>query len=177
MNSQDQCDFNRNGVLCGSCRPGLSLVLGTSQCRQCSNIYLLLLIPFGLAGIVLVLILLKCNLTVSTGTINGLIFYVNIVQANKTAFFPTGSNSTFVHILSVFISWLNLDLGIETCFAEGLNTYYRTWLQFVFPVYIWSIIGLIILTSRYSIRVSKWTSSNTVSVLATLFLLSYAKLL
>ena len=176
-NQQDQCDYNRSGVLCGACRPGLSLVLGTSQCKLCSNVYLLLLIPLALAGVVLVLILLKCNLTVSTGTINGLIFYVNIVQAAKTAFFPTGSNSTFTHILSVSIAWLNLDLGIETCFAEGLNTYYRTWLQFVFPVYIWSLVGVIIVVSRYSIRVSRWTGSNTVSVLATLFLLSYTKLL
>ena len=111
------------------------------------------------------------------GTINGLIFYANIVQATKTAFFPTGSNITFTHILSVFIAWLNLDLGIETCIAGGLNTYYRTWLQFVFPVYIWSLVGVIIVVSRYSMRVSRWTGSNTVSVLATLFLLSYAKLL
>ena len=177
FNQQDQCDWNRSGVLCGACRPGLSLVLGTSQCKQCSNLYLLLLIPFALAGVILVLLLLKCNLTVSMGTINGLIFYANIVQATTTAFFPTGSNNTFTHILSVFIAWLNLDLGIETCFAEGLNTYYRTWLQFVFPVYIWSLVGVIIMVSRYSIKVSRWTGSNTVSVLATLFLLSYAKLL
>ena len=168
-NQQEQCAFNRSGVLCGACRPGLSLVLGTSQCKQCSNLYLLLLIPFALAGVVLVLLLLKCNLTISTGTINGLIFYANIIQATKTAFFPTSSNSTLVHILSVFIAWLNLDLGIETCFADGLNTYYRTWLQFVFPLYIWSLVGLLILVSRYSITVSKWTGSNTVSVLATLF--------
>ena len=141
FNQQDQCNFNRRGVLCGACRPGLGLVLGTSQCKPCSNLYLLLLIPFALAGVVLVLLLLKCNLTVSTGTINGLIFYANIVQAAKTAFFPVGSNSIFIHILSVFIAWLNLDLGIETCFAEGLNTYHRTWLQFVFPVYIWSLVG------------------------------------
>ena len=177
FNQQDQCDWKRSGVLCGACRPGLSLVLGTSQCKQCSNLRLLLLIPFALAGVILVLLLLKCNLTVSMGTINGLIFYANIVQATKTAFFPTGSNSTFTHILSVFIAWLNLDLGIETCFAKGLNTYQRTWLQFVFPVYIWSLVGVMIVVSRYSIRVSRWTGSNTVSVLATLFLLSYAKLL
>ena len=177
FNQQDQCDWNRSGVLCGACRPGLSLVLGTSQCKQCSNLHLLLLIPLALAGVLLVLLLLKCNLTVSMGTINGLIFYANVVQATKTAFFPTGSNSTFTHILSVFIAWLNLDLGIETCFAEGLNTYHRTWLQFVFPVYIWSLVGVMIVVNRYSIRVSRWTGSNTVSVLATLFLLSYAKLL
>ena len=41
--------------------------------------------------------------------------------------------------------------------------------------YIWSIAGLIIIMSKYSIRVSKLMGNNPVSVLATLFLLSYAK--
>ncbi len=177
FNQQDQCDFNRSDVPCGACRPGLSLVLGTSLCKECSNIYLLLLIPFALAGVVLVVLLLKCNLIVSTGTINGLIFYANIVQATQTAFFPVATDNKFVSILFVFVAWLNFDLGIETCFVNKLNTYYRTWLQFIFPLYIWTIVGLLILISRYSIKVSKWTGSNTVSVLATLFLLSYAKLL
>ena len=177
FNQQEQCDFNRSDVLCGACRPGLSLALGTSQCKECSNINLLLLIPFALAGVVLVVLLLKCNLIVSTGTINGLIFYANIVRATQTAFFPISTDNKFVSILSVFVAWLNLDLGINTCFVNGLNTYYRTWLQFIFPLYIWTIVGLLILISRYSINVSKWTGSNTVSVLATLFLLSYAKLL
>lgn len=176
-NQQEQCDFQRSGVLCGDCRPGLSIVLGTSQCMECSNIYLLLLIPFALAGVALVVLLLKCNLTVSTGTINGLIFYANIVQANRAAFFPPGVRSIPAYLLSIFIAWLNLDFGKEICFAENLNTYTSTWLQFVFPIYIWSLVGLLILVSRYSITVSKLTGSNTVSVLATLFLLSYAKVL
>ncbi len=176
-NQQEQCNFNRTDVLCGACRHGLSLILGTSHCKQCSNIYLLLLIPFALVGLILVFLLLKCNITVSTGTINGLIFYANILQATQTAFFPHTSSNKFTSMLYVCVSWLNLDLGIETCFVDGLNTYYRTWLQFAFPLYIWTIVGLLIFISRYSINVSKWTGSNTVSVLATLFLLSYAKLL
>ena len=68
-NPGEQCASGHAGVLCGGCKPGLSLALGTSQCLQCSNIYLLLIIPFLLAGIVLVFLLLKCNLTVSVGTI------------------------------------------------------------------------------------------------------------
>ena len=176
-NQQEQCDFQRSGVLCGGCRPGLSLTLGTSQCMKCSNMYLFLLIPFVLAGVGLVVILLKCNLTVSTGTINGLIFYANIVHANHSIYFPQGSKNFFIKLLSVFIAWLNLDLGIEVCFAEKLDTYRRTWLQFVFPAYIWLLVLLLTIVSRYSITVSRLSGTNTISVLATLFILSYAKLL
>ena len=50
-------------------------------------------------------------------------------------------------------------------------------MQFVFPLYIWLLILIIILTSRYSRQITKIITSNIVSVLATLLLLSYAKLL
>ena len=173
----DQCTFNHSGVLCGACQTGLSLALGTSQCLQCSNIYLLLLIPFALAGLALVFLLLKCNLTVSEGTINGLIFYANIVRVNQAIFFPKSSSLFMTKILSVFIAWLNLDLGVQVCFFKGMTAYIKACLQFLFPIYIWLLVGFVIVSSRYSSTISKLTGSNAVQVLATLFLLSYAKLL
>jgi len=172
-NPDVQCTFNRTGILCGGCQSGLSLALGSSQCLPCSNTYLTLLILFALAGFVLVLFLTFLNLTVSQGTTNGLIFYANIVKANQAVFFPPGDTN----ILTVFISWLNLDLGIETCFVDGLNGYWKTWLQFVFPVYIWGITATVITASHYSSRAAKTFGNNSVPVLATLFLLSYTKLL
>ena len=180
LSSQDeQCAFNHSGILCGACQQGLSLALGTSQCLKCSNVYLLLLIPFALAGVALVFLLLKCNLTVSVGSINGLIFYANIIQANQAIFFPHGAQGVnfWTKFLSVFIAWLNLDLGIQTCFFAGMDAYSKTWLQFLFPVYVWIMVGAMIYGSRYSPTVFRLVGSNAVPVLATLFLLSYAKLL
>ena len=115
-----QCAFNRSGVLCGACLSGLSLTLGTSKCKVCSNTTILLFIPFAQVGVTLIILMLKCNLTVSTGTLNGLIFYANIVRANHAVFFPLGNSDVFGSILSVFIAWLNLDLGVEVCFFQGI---------------------------------------------------------
>ena len=168
-----QCNYNHSGTLCGGCQPGLSLALGSAQCLRCSNQYLALLIPLILAGPVLVFSIKLLDLTISQGTLNGLIFYANVVKANEYIFFPSGQTN----LLSVFIAWLNLDLGVETCLFEGLTAYSKTWLQFVFPFYIWSIAGLIIILARYSDRVARVMGNNSVPVLATLFLLSYAKLL
>ena len=173
----EQCTFNRTGVLCGGCQPGQSLVLGSSQCTKCSNNHLLLLLPFALVGVFLIILLLKCNFTVSIGTINGLIFYANIAQASNIVSFQQSKLFALAHVLSTFIAWLNLDFGIEVCFVDKLNAYIRTWLQFIFPLYIWLLVGLLTLISRKSFKVSRWTGTNTVSVLATLFFLSYAKLL
>ena len=169
-----QCDCYRSGTLCGGCQSHFSEVLGSTRCLKCSNIWLFLIVPLALAGILLVGVLVATNLTVSVGTIDGLIFYANIVQPNKAIFFPGISGSSF---LSVFIAWLNLDLGIETCFYSGLDAYAKTWLQFVFPIYIWLIMTMIIVFSHYSTTVARLSGRNAVPVLATLFLLSYTKLL
>ena len=175
----EQCAYKHSGLLCGSCKSNLSLAMGTSQCLECTNIHLTLLLPFALAGLMLVLFLIVCNLTVSMGTINGLIFYANIVRINHAFFFMTPMTSAlkvFQNVLAVFIAWLNLDLGIETCFFHGMDAYIQTWLQFAFPFYIWMIVGVIIYLSRRFTTIVKLVGSSAVSVLATLFLLSYTKL-
>ena len=169
----EQCNDNRSGLLCGKCKEGLSLVLGSSQCKECSNNYLVLLIPFALAGVLLAVLLFLLHLTVVAGTLHGLIFYANIVAANHHIFFPQSSNNPAV----IFIAWLNLDLGIQTCFYNGMDAYAKTWLELVFPVNIWVIVGFLVYISDHSVIVTKLLGSSPVPVLATLFLLSYAKVL
>ena len=132
-----QCTNNRFGVLCGACKTKLSLTFGTARCvDSCSNYYLFLVIPLALAGVLLVFLLLKCNLTVSVGSTNALIFYANIIHVNRMVFFSQNNDNTFSRVLAVFIAWLNLDLGIDTCFYKGMTAYGNTWMQFVFSVYI-----------------------------------------
>ena len=172
----NQCDHNHTGRLCGQCRNDFSIALGTLHCVPCNdrNYFLALILAFAVTGIVLVAVLLLLNLTVAVGTINGLIFYANVVQANRSVFFPRDE----INFLSIFIAWLNLDLGIEACFYDGMDIYAYTWLQFLFPVYIWCLIGLIIVVSRYSRMISKYLGKlNPVATLATLVLLSYFKIL
>ena len=74
-----QCKFSRSGVLCGHCQQGLISVFGFSHCLQCSNFYLFLTLPMAIAGLLLVLLLFILNLTVTDGTINAFILYVNIL--------------------------------------------------------------------------------------------------
>ena len=75
------------------------------------------------------------------------------------------------------MAWLNLDFGIQTCFVTGLDAFWKTWLQYLFPIYIWSIAGIIIVGARHSAKLTKLVSNRAVSILTTLFLLSYTKLL
>ncbi len=169
-----QCDQDRSGMLCGACAVNSSLVFGNSKCQVCSNTYIILLLPFAAAGIVLVIFISILRMTVATGLINSVILYANIVQANRNLLFPGSTNT---NVLTVFIAWMNLDLGFQTCFYHGMDAHVQTWLQFAFPLYVWVLISLIIFTSRYSMRVTKLIGSNPIAVLATLLLMSYTKII
>ena len=171
-----QCSNNRRNVLCGECNDGLSASLGSSNCKKCSNDLLALLVVFAVMGVALVLFLFVTNLTVPTGTINGLIFYANIVRSNKDIFFSQ-SQGGFATFLQTFIAWMNLDFGIEVCFYDGMDNYAKAWLQFVFPTYILTLVGIFILIGRYSQAISNICRYNAVPVVATLLYLSYAKLI
>lgn len=174
----EQCSYNHTGVLCGRCIYNTSAVFGSVRCMPCSNIYLLLLVPIFLMGVLLVASLFVFNCTVSTGTINGLILYANIVRPGVLNLQLTlVQQSGFEKALLVIIDWLNLDLGIETCFYGGMDMYAKTWLQLLFPAYIFVLVGAVIVGSRWSTRLAWVCRRNAVPVLGTLVLLSYTKLL
>ena len=177
--SDAQCADNHHGILCGRCQFGYSMSLGGSKCIRCPSKwwyerFMVIIISSLLAGIVLVVILLVLNLTVAIGTINSIIFYANIIYSNRRVYFGQ-SNFTFI---PVFISWLNLDIGIDTCFFEGMDAYTKTWLQLAFPVYIIFLVFTIIWVSSCSSKFSHLLGKrDPVATLATLILISYTKLL
>ena len=176
--SDAQCASNRSGTLCGNCKPGFSVSLGSSSCYHCPaywpGLLIIVVIVFIFSGIFLVALILVLNLTVAIGTLNAIIFYANIMAANRSALFSTSK----VSFASVFISWLNFDLGFDTCFFDGMDTYVKTWLQLAFPAYIIFLVVVIIqLSNRFVVFGRLVGKKDPVATLATLILLSYAKFL
>ena len=175
----EACLGNRTGVLCGECKENYSVVFGSDSCyNHCTYVYLLTIPAYALAGLLLVFLLFALHITVATGTINGLIFYANVVGLvldNLTE--DKAQNRNYVAFIRVFVSLLNLDLGFPLCFYEGMTTAGKVGFQFLFPVYLWSIVVMLILLSTCSIRLSELVSKSSVQVLATLFYLTFSKLL
>ena len=172
----EECANRRSRVLCGACQLNYSITLGGSKCLPCTNrfTFIWLIVIFVLAGILLVTLLLVCNMTISQGTHNGLILYANVITISGL----TNVQNCSIHpVLSVFIARVNLDLGIETCFYPGMNTYQKIWLQFAFPLYIILLVIAILVASYYSTTAMKVFGRNNIAILATLFPLSYSKAL
>ena len=170
-----QCvDNNRGHRMCGSCTEGYSLLMGSNKCGKCHNNYMVIgwIALFAVMGVLLVVLLIALNLTVSVGTLNGLLFYANIVKLYEPVFSRKGA----LPVLSQVISWINLDFGFEICFYNGMDSYAKQWLQFAFPLYLWIIIIIIIQLCRSYGKISRLMGSHAVPVLSTLTFLSYTKL-
>ena len=174
-NLNDQCVLGRMGIGCGKCRQNYSAVLGTSNCKPCSNSNLWLIVIYLGSGILLIALLTMCNITVANGTLNGIMFYVNFIHAHKNIFFP--ENFSNHNVFRILIAWLNLDLGIEVCFYKGMTTYQKTWLQFGYILYIWSLQVAIVYLCRKYIFFTRICGRNVTKVMATLLLISYMKVL
>ena len=174
-NTEKQCAPNRVGLLCGACDAanGYSSMLGSARCSKCSNMYLLLLIVFAAAGIGLLILLFVSKITITSGALSGVIFYVNLFNLYINTFIPSvGSSSIVIKVLA----WLNLEVGFETCLFNGLDMYAKAWLQFLFPAYILLLVALMISISNYPSWASKMLGTNPVAILATLILLSFNNL-
>ena len=75
-----QCKFHRTGLLCGQCQQGLSTIFGSSQCKQCSNFYLFIIIPIAIVDAVLVIqTTFHFQLPVVLSTHS---YFVNIISIN-----------------------------------------------------------------------------------------------
>ena len=156
----------------------LTLSLGSSSCLHCPaywpGLLVTIVIVFVISGISLIALLLVLNLTVAIGTLNAVIFYANIIAANRNTLLST-SDITFA---SVVISWLNFDLGFDVCFYDGMDMNIKTLLQLAFPLYIICLVIVIIKLSYHCEAFGRLIGRrDPVATLATLVLLSYAKLL
>ena len=176
------CTFGREGPLCGQCVHGLSLVFGSLDCHVCkvsTNYWLYTLISL-VYGLVVVFLLYSLKLTLVNGTLNGLIFIVQLCNVGLQDLIFEGvsiSGNMLLKIMYGLLSMLNLDFFIPICLYNGMNMLWKSGLSLLFPVYLLILVILIIILSRYSTWISNRTSHLSVQVLVTLVYLSFFKLL
>ena len=175
------CRHHREGVLCSKCEEGYSVVFGSGQCKKCSNWWLLTLVIYTIAGPLLIYLLYTLKLTLTTGTLNGIIFYAQVANLGLLQLMLyIGSEihySSVGNFLSVFLSLLNLNLGFPLCLYDGMNNFSKTILNFAFPIYLQIIVAGLIIASRRSLWLSNKTSHSSVQVLVTVVHISLTQLL
>ena len=178
------CSDNREGPLCSQCTPGYSVTFGSIQCAKCSNWWLLTLIVYGLAGASLIYLLYALNLTLTTGKLNGIIFYSQILYNTHTMLhYHNEVDDGLVKFIFVCLRGvlllinLNISFNIPLCFYDGMTELWKSGLGLLFPVYLLSIVIGLIIISRYSVRLSNRIAKSSIQVLVTVVHLSFSTLL
>ena len=169
------CESNKMGILCSQCQHNMSVVFGSTECRPCSDLWLITIVGYALSGLLLVAIMLALPLTISEGPLAGIIIAMNITSVSTIDYLD--SNNWFVYTARVFVSLMNLNLGFPMCLYNGMTPTVKTAIQFVYPVYLWVLVIGFIVFSHYSTRISNRTASYSVQVLASLIHLSFSKVL
>ena len=169
------CESSKMGILCSQCQHNMSVVFGSTECRPCSDLWLITIVGYALFGLLLVAIMLVLPLTISEGPLAGIIIAMNITSVSTIDYLD--SNNWFVYTARVFVSLMNLNLGFPMCLYNGMTPTVKTAIQFVYPVYLWVLVIGFIIFSHYSTRISNRTASYSVQVLASLIHLSFSKVL
>ena len=181
------CLNNREGILCSKCSTvngvNYSVVFGSTECRQCSNWWLWTLVFYAAAGPLLIYLLYALRLTLTTGTINGIIFYVQVASTGLLDILSIKARHCFpitwffMKVAVFWISTMNLNLGFPLCFYNGMNELWKAGLCLIFPLYLLTLVVLLIILSRVSLRFSNRIAHSSVQVLVTVVHLSFSKLL
>ena len=177
-NLDEQCSEGHTGIMCGTCKPGYSRVLGDlMNCQKgCTYTNLpILLIAFLVSVILLLTIIRALNITVTEGTINGILVYTTVMQTHHSYF--SENLSGFGQYCWVFISWINLTLGFKACFYKGMNGYEQIWILFGQAIISLLFLFTVILLGRRFIFFTRLLGRNIVQVLATLVTMIYSNLL
>ena len=164
-----QCANNRRGLLCGGCQEGYSAVFGTNRCMKCSDNTLGLLVFFAAAGVGIIAIILFLHVTVAEGYITGVVFYSGVVVTYATV--QGGAREALIPLY-----FLNLNIGFETCFYDGMTPLDRAGLGLVFPAYLFVLMILFIWLASRFLLLSEWLAKSNFTpskLVATLIVLSY----
>ena len=164
--------LNRNGVGCGGCEVNFSSSFGSSQCQECSNYYLFLIFAFAFAGFVTMFGMASLHITITEGYLNSVLFYSNIANLFDAYFTPLSIGSGFF----IPVSWISQNLGIQTCFYDGMTTLDAYALRFAYIAYLFLLMGIVSLVARYFSLPRSYKYSPT-KVFATLLILCYSSLL
>lgn len=165
--------LNRGGLLCSSCKKDYSNVFGGIHCRKCTNNSIAIILLFLVLGVLLIVFLVVFRVNISTGYLNGIIFWCNILSLYKEVLVPRPS---FLGI-TFLANWLTLNWGIETCFHVGMSAIERSWWQLCFSIYLFILMALIRVIFRCCKNVDGKTAISTIQAIATLLMMCYISIL
>lgn len=187
---KDICLSGRAGPLCGECPNDTSMVFWSSECKRCSNWWLLMMVPYALGGVLLLVIIFIFNITLTVGKFNSMFFFAQICFAGLIDILQYGHQyfkdlkgpiSGFAQICNVFITIMNLSFGpgegFSMCFFHKMTQIHKTGISLVYPFYMLSLVILISVISARWTWLARRIVASSVQVISTILHFSFSMML
>ncbi len=177
------CAAHREGLLCGKCIQGYSVAFNSKKCEICHNRYLVPnILALLLYGPLLIAVLFTFTLTLSSGALNGIIFYANLTNIGLydliTLPFPHNKPLQIcISIATTFLEILNANPVFPVCLFDGMNEMHKIIIKLLFQFYIWMIVLILMCVSRYSVWLTRSLGNSSIKVLMTVFHISVCRML
>ena len=152
---------NRTGILCGECKPGYGLSVGTLDCVNCTGSYLIawvILITTTYVPITIVFVaLLVLNVNLAVGPIHSFIFFCQVFPAISLDNNHWGDYSSAITIISNIHSAIinimslrfNMYFTTKYCLSNSMNNMDYYLLQYASALYPLVILVIIVSIIRY----------------------------
>ena len=156
-----QCAQNRVGTLCGQCREGYSVLLGSEDCDICPNIWLLLIIPIVVAASIFVLIVMYFNIDAFSGYLNAFLYAYQSLPLLLT---ENSKLDPFIQMIIGVVGLYGTGGQFGVCLFNGFDDLHKLGFNLAIPFYIilfTLIIGLCLPERAWNKLFGNSTRSNS----------------
>ena len=164
---------NQTSILCGQCDANHSVTIGSEQCKpKCTNMHLLMLIPFAVGLLLIVMAIMLIDLDVFTGYLNAWVYSYQVMRYLAPDGFLFNDFSEFVIALTNF----HIKVGSKSfCLVKGLDDADKLMTMYLIPVY---VILIVVLLAKMVSAFPDWCFSRRVRApfrgICTILVLCYA---
>lgn len=174
-NENKQCTDNRVGRLCGTCKKGFSVVVGNEDCRECTNMGLLYMIPIVVGLTFIVLAIIYFEIDFFSGPLNSWLYTYHIISLLPA----TSDNYMYLDPFILFVIGLTngaFDIKTGKCFWDGMDALQKHTLEYLMPIYCLALLYFInkLLRNFPSLNFSRHSFHHA---FVTIVIISYASLL
>ena len=127
------CGQNRAGVLCGECKAGYSVLLGTERCEKCTNYYLFLLIPILIVATGFVLVVFYFNFDAFSGYLNAFLYSY---QSIDTVLPEIIELDPFISVVIGILCLSGTGNTVGLCLFHGFTDLHKLGFNLAVPIYI-----------------------------------------
>ena len=176
-----QCSSRRTGVACGDCKSGYTLAYDSPDCintKRCYTGMTVIMVALTILYWVIVVALVFGIMQhkISLGYAYGLLYYYSIIDIllGSNLYISDGVFQ-LVTMLSSFAKLTPQFLG-KLCFVQGLSGIDQLFIHYFHAMFIFFLIGGIVIAARCSPRIASIVSRCIIRVICLLILLSYTSL-